>query len=83
MYTLKYCCHGIVDIQDLDDSDDKMKPLLVDIYRPREKWQLTRKPEVEAMWHLFLWAVIANEREMAEHFLFETDCIVGNVGKFR
>ena len=46
--------------------------------RPMYEWKLCRKPEVEAMWHLFLWAVIANKKEMAEHFLVETDCIIGN-----
>ena len=41
-------------------------------------WRLCKNTKIEAIWHLFLWAIVANKREMAEHFLFETDCIIGD-----
>ena len=31
----------------------------------------------EAVWHLFLWAVLANQKEVVELFIYESSCKIG------
>ena len=40
-------------------------------------WLNTGEEWEEAVWHLFLWAVMSNKRDIAEVFLFETSCKIG------
>ena len=40
-------------------------------------WQMTSYKKEEGVWHLFLWAVLANRPEVAELFLYECSCKIG------
>ena len=40
---------------------------------------LTKDPKEEPAWHLLIWAILANQKEMAETFLFETSCKIGRL----
>lgn len=31
----------------------------------------------EAVWHLFIWAVLANQKEVVELFIYESSCKIG------
>ena len=40
---------------------------------------LCNDPNLEAIWHLFIWAVLSNEKEIAEYFLNQTTSIIGDI----
>lgn len=37
----------------------------------------------EAVWHLFLWAILANQKEVVELFIYESSCKIGNYVRSR
>ena len=47
------------------------------VYVTKHGWSWCRDAQEEAVWHLFFWAVMSNDREIAEHLLFETSCKIG------
>ena len=38
---------------------------------------LCNDKEEESLWHLFIWAILSNEKEIAEYFLCKTGSIIG------
>ena len=47
------------------------------VYDNADMWNFCREHQEEAVWHLFLWAVMSNDREIAELFLSKTSCKIG------
>ena len=42
-------------------------------------FRFSSRPQEEAVWHIFIWAVLSLRRDIAEHFLFETSCKIGKI----
>lgn len=40
---------------------------------------MSNEAEEEAIWHLLIWAILANQRDIAELFLYETSCKLGKL----